>query len=177
MLATTITTNMTQKMIKTTFISTFRLLALLCLTMASQSIAGNINVFTGGNNIALEGYDLVSYFKGAPQKGKSSLYSDHKGVEYRFANEINREQFVANPDAYLPQYGGHCAYSVRMGQKMPSDATSYMIIDDKLYMLFNRATKEVWQRSPEKNIRIADGLWPSIVEQEKNDTPVDVFGF
>ena len=36
-------------------------------------------------NIALEGYDPVSYFDHQPQEGKEDIYDVYKGITYRFA--------------------------------------------------------------------------------------------
>jgi len=63
-------------------------------------------------NLAIEGYDPVSFFAGEPQKGKAELKLTHNGVTYQFASQANLNKFKANPEAYEPAYGGWCAYAM-----------------------------------------------------------------
>jgi YHS domain-containing protein len=63
------------------------------------------------NGVALEGYDAVSFFnKAEPIQGKKELSYTYKGVEWRFAEKENLSTFKATPEAYIPKYGGYCAY-------------------------------------------------------------------
>ena len=63
---------------------------------------------------------------------------------------------------YVPQFGGYCSYGVRMGKKLDIDPQAYAIRNDRLYLLLNRATREVWRKDLDRNIEIARRLWPSL---------------
>lgn len=74
----------------------------------------NINT----DNVALKGYDPVSYFASdgaSPKPGEQSIHYSYKGVIYQFVSEANLNKFKASPERYLPKYGGWCAY--RLAQK------------------------------------------------------------
>ena len=64
----------------------------------------------------LSGYDPVAYFtEGKPVRGNGYHVSHFKGVTYAFASEEHKELFDANPEKYVPAYGGYCAYGVAEG--------------------------------------------------------------
>lgn len=112
--------------------------------------------------LALAGYDPVSFFDGAPERGRSRYATQHDGVRYLFAGKTNREKFLADPDAYLPAYGGYCSYGVRVGKKFEIEPTAFEVIDGRLYLLLNMATRALWQQQTKQNISIADRNWPQI---------------
>ena len=86
----------------------------------------------------VDGYDVVSYFDGKPKKGKKKFTTKHNGVSYKFTTQENLDKFKANPVAFVPQYGGYCAYAVaEKKNKMEADAESYEIRDGKLYLFYN----------------------------------------
>ena len=64
------------------------------------------------SGLAVQGYDVVSYFSGAPTKGKSEFSLKFKDAIYYFSNEANKQKFKSNPSKYAPQYGGWCAYAM-----------------------------------------------------------------
>jgi hypothetical protein len=47
------------------------------------------------DNVAIQGYDVVSYFMGAPQKGKKSILYEYKGIVYWFNSTENLSPFSA----------------------------------------------------------------------------------
>ena len=63
------------------------------------------------STVGVGGYDPVAYFKeGKAMKGNGWHVAYHKDVTYVFANKMNRKTFEADPEKYLPAYGGYCAY-------------------------------------------------------------------
>ncbi|MGR5457454.1 YHS domain-containing (seleno)protein, partial [Vibrio alfacsensis] len=65
---------------------------------------------------AIKGYDPVAYFTvGKPLKGDSDITYEWNGAKWYFSTQENRQQFVSNPTAYTPQYGGYCAWAVSQG--------------------------------------------------------------
>jgi len=113
-------------------------------------------------NIALHGYDPVSYFQGQPEKGISSYSYKYNDIHYIFSTQKNMTIFVNNPDKHTPVFGGYCAYGVRVGKKLDIDPTAYAIEGGKLYLLLDRSTKNLWDKDRERNIAIAKRLWPTI---------------
>ena len=135
------------------------LLALVC----SLAHAEPVNVDAVG--VAAKGHDVVAMFEDAVVLGKKEFAATHDGANYRFSSKHNQSRFLAEPERYLPQYGGYCAYGVRMGQKLEIDPNSFVIREGKLYLLLNPATKRLFQQDIARNIKIANKLWPSISKE------------
>lgn len=94
--------------------------------------------FNVKNNIAMEGYDPVSYFNGKPLEGKSSFSYTHKEVTYLFSSSGNLNKFKAEPDKFEPAYGGWCAFAMGdTGDKVKIDPETYKIVGGRLYLFYN----------------------------------------
>ena len=118
-------------------------------------------------NIAIEGYDPVSYFNGTPQKGKSELKTTHGGVTYLFASQTNLQKFKASPNQYEPAYGGWCAYAMGdYGEKVKIDPETFKITDGKLYLFYNfwgNNTLTDWNKEEKKLKTSGDHNWSKII--------------
>ncbi|NKB46749.1 MAG: YHS domain protein [Legionellales bacterium] len=116
-----------------------------------------------------QGYDLVSYFtNGEPQKGNGNHTFVYENVIYLFINQDHKEKFKANPQQYLPIYGGYCAFAITMGKKVVGDPLAWQIVDDKLYLNLNKKVQKRWQQAIPENIAKANEQWPEI-----KDIPVN----
>ena len=76
---------------------------------AEAAFAEKAPIYTKKENLAVGGYDVVSYFAGTPTEGVTAFPATYKGARFLFASEANRAKFLANPAAYAPQFGGYCA--------------------------------------------------------------------
>lgn len=117
-------------------------------------------------SIAAQGYDPVAYFPeggGKPSKGKQQFSMNYRGVEYRFANEKNRERFRGNPTRYEPAYGGWCAYACAKEEYTKPNPKTYVIQDGKLLLFYNAwgtNTKNLWEKEGPQNLeRLANNFW------------------
>lgn len=139
----------------------FLFASIFCLLLQSKSALASdeINV---EDELALHGYDPVSYFSGKPIHGKDNFFSINNEVKYLFASVENKQMFDDGPEHYIPMYGGYCAYGVRMGKKLDINPLAYEINDGHLYVLLNRATHKMWEQDMAENIQISDRLWPQI---------------
>ena len=73
-----------------------------------QAVEAFKSVNTDESGVAIRGYDTVAYFtEGHARKGSKEFEYVWQGIRWRFANAAHRDLFVANPDKYMPQYGGH----------------------------------------------------------------------
>ncbi|MCG8547754.1 MAG: hypothetical protein MJE12_26450 [Alphaproteobacteria bacterium] len=138
------------------------------LFFTSAAFAGNeTNVSSGltikGKPLAVHGYDVVAYFTvGRPTVGNSKFSVVHKDATYRFASQANVDAFKADPDKFLPQYGGFCAYGVAVGGKFDGDPQLWRIVDGKLYLNLNQKIQNEWQSDIPGYIKKADRNWRSI---------------
>src|SRR5258706_12371347 len=111
-------------------VSAFLLSTVSILSAQSDEVRKkNFNI---KKNIALEGYDPVSYFDHQPQEGKEDIYTTYQGITYRFATLVNLNKFKTDAGKYEPAYGGWCAYAMgASGEKGKIDPETYKILDGK----------------------------------------------
>ncbi len=140
--------------------------ALVLSVMAPSAFADKAPVYTSVfSSQALKGYDAVSYFtEGAPTKGDKDYSYEWNGASWLFSSAENRELFIANPERYAPQYGGYCAWAVSQGYTASGDPKVWRIVDDKLYVNYNKDVGKTWSEDPEGFIRLADENWPEVLK-------------
>ena len=118
------------------------------------------------NNLALSGYDAVSYFHdGAPSKGRGQLSTTYKGAEWRFSEAEHLAAFISDPDKYAPQFGGYCAWAVAHNNTAKGDPLEWTIHNDKLYLNYNASIKARWRADKEAKIKAAEANWPTLLER------------
>lgn len=114
------------------------------------------------DNIAADGYDVVSFFSGKPQQGKLEFSTRYEGADWYFFNQANKDLFLTNPDLFAPQYGGYCAWAVAKGKLAPGSPDYWHVEDGRLYFNYNARIKRRWQKRRAKFIQSADERWPSL---------------
>src|SRR5262245_1341999 len=111
----------------------------------------------------LDGCERVAYFtEGKPVRGLASITADFLGEKYQFSSPQSRDAFAANPEKYLPQYGGHCAWAVANNSLAPGDPTVFKVVNGKLYLNVNRDVAARWEKDIPGFIRAADANWPRL---------------
>ena len=114
-------------------------------------------------NAALSGHDPVAYFTGnEPKQGAVEFRSEYKGKQYYFASVQHKELFDREPERYLPQYDGYCAFGVAMGQLFDVDPKTGQVIDGKLYVNLNRKILADFNKNVKSYIEQADKKWPDV---------------
>ena len=112
-------------------------------------------------DIGVKGYDPVAYFTlGQPTPGLDQYTYRWKGAIYRFASADNLKRFKADPEKYLPQYGGYCAYAMAINRIADIDPSRWAIVDGKLYLNNNFLSYHLWSLNKSGNIAAADHNWP-----------------
>ena len=137
----------------------FLLYASLCF---SQTIDYNTE-----KGFAVEGYDVVAYFNNQAVEGNKNFVSEYDSVKYKFVSKEHLNSFNKNPEKYLPQYGGYCAYAVgAKGDKVSIDPETFEIRNGKLYLFYNSwgiNTLKSWKNeNPELLRKKADENWKQI---------------
>ena len=117
--------------------------------------------------LAVKGYDPVSYFSGKPRKGSKNFQHEFKGVIYRFTSQANLDTFKADPEKYEPMFGGWCAFAMGdRGEKVKVDPKNFKIVDGKLHLFYKGTfvnTKPKWNKD-EDNLKVkAAKNWASIL--------------
>jgi YHS domain-containing protein len=151
-------------------ISIFFFFALCFITGSTfcQSESVRRTNFNVKKDIAIEGYDPVSYFEGKPTEGKNDIKLTYKGVTYLFTSQTNLNKFKGTPDKYEPAYGGWCAYAMgETGEKVKIDPETYTILNGKLYLFYNfwgNNTFVDWKQNEQKLKEAGDLNWRKIVQ-------------
>lgn len=115
------------------------------------------------NGVAIQGYDPVAYFESNKAiQGKSDINTEYKKALYFFSTAKNKATFLKNPEKYVPQYGGYCAYGVSENHTSPTDPQAFTIVDDKLYLNYNLKVKEMWSKDREERIAKANENWKKL---------------
>jgi YHS domain-containing protein len=141
-------------------------LALSWAGAATPAFADKAPVFTEIlQPAAAGGYDVVSFFSGTPQRGGADFTAQHAGYQYRFASAANRAKFLANPTAYLPQYGGYCAWAVSQGYTAPGRPQHWKVVNGKLYFNYNASIQEKWARDIPTLVAKGDQNWPNVLKK------------
>ena len=151
-----------------TFINRFNtaLAGLLLLaglaTLAPASAAEP--VFVGdASGAAIDGYDVVSYFSGLPQRGLPNFAVNYRGADWYFASAANAAKFRLSPDAYIPKYGGFCAYGVANGYLVKSDPLAWSIHQGRLYLNFNAILRVKWLNGRTEYLSLSEKYWPKLI--------------
>jgi YHS domain-containing protein len=128
--------------------------------------AQNSEIFVT-NGKAIDGYDPVAFFKESkPVKGVDNLSYQWKGATWLFSSPANLQAFKANPVKFAPQYGGYCAYGTAQGHKAPTEADTWTIVNDKLYLNYNLKIKATWTKDQQAFIKTADQKWPELKDRQ-----------
>ena len=153
------------------------------LLTAPAAFAGDQYVDPTG--FAVSGHDVVAYFDleqsdvGTPQPaavaGRSDITADHNGATFAFASEENRDKFLADPEAYTPQYDGHCAFGVAQGGKVPGNPDLWRIVDGKLYLNITRNVVGFWEEDIPGNLKLSEANWTDLEPQSASADPVPEF--
>ena len=141
---------------------------LLCLT-AAVSAAGAEPLVRTDDGLAVHGYDPVSYqTPGGPINGSESITVVHDGGTYRFATAENKATFTADPQRYVPAYGGWCAYAMADGDFVDVDPKTFKIVDGKLLLFYNGwlgNTLKKWNKAEPELHAKAEASWKRIVAE------------
>ena len=132
--------------------------------LAVPAFADSAPIYTPlRNHIAVGGYDTISYFSGKPMKGNKRYTTDYKDATWRFSTRANLDLFRANPEAFIPQYGGYCAWALAHGKLAKASPKNWLVEDGKLYLNFNARVQKQWLADKDIFIREADERWPDIL--------------
>jgi len=92
-------------------------------------------------------------------KGNEAIsYEWNHGV-WLFSSQANLELFKEAPEKYAPQYGGYCAYGVAKGSFAKVDPEQWTVLDDKLYLNYNKRINKRWAKKRDEYIVTGDKNW------------------
>ena len=120
----------------------------------SRAYIHSFNVSSRG--IGIEGYCPVAYFAADKAvRGNPDYASTYNDVTYYSVSADAQKMFDAEPEKYIPAYGGWCAYGMSLKDKFPVDPTNFKIVDGKLLLFLknkNVDAREGWNKGNEKKL-------------------------
>ena len=139
-------------------------ICLLSLFVASAAYAASpIAAVNTEHDLAIKGFDPVSYFTDRkPVRGSAQFSTSYKGVEYRFVSAEHRDRFLAEPEKFVPQYGGYCAFAIALNTIADIDPDEWAIVNDKLYLNNSFFSQKLWSLDKSGNIAHGDRNWPLV---------------
>lgn len=136
----------------------------------SDTVQTTVLINLDSTGVAIEGYDPVAYFtESKAVKGLSGIRSTHAGATYHFATAEHRQLFESDPDRFIPQFGGYCAYAASINTISPVDPEYWEIVEGRLLLQHNQKAWDLWHKDAKVNLVKADRNWPGIVE--RNGSP------
>lgn len=143
------------------------LASFIFLTISLFALAVEPLIYSDENLGAIKGVDPVAYFylsEGeAAVQGLTEFTYEWEGAIWYFSSSDNLKKFQANPDKYIPQYGGYCAFAVSHNFTKPVDPDFWRIIEGKLYLNLSNEVQEKWLKDVSGNINRADKNWPKLL--------------
>jgi hypothetical protein len=114
--------------------------------------------------LAMNGIDPVAYFTdAAPLYGRADQEVRYAGAIWRFRNEGNKAAFIANPDVYMPRYGGYDPVALGRALAVPGNPLIWVLAGERLYLFYNDEARDRFIADPDEAILHADNKWPSVV--------------
>ena len=122
--------------------------------------------------VAVDGYDVVSYFTDArPTPGKAEFQSIYGHAKYFFASAVHKAHFDKEPQKYVPQYGGYCGYAASKGLVVEVNPEYWTIENERLVLQKGSIPAMLWKRDVPGQMRAADENWPRLVEEKGDCLP------
>jgi len=137
--------------------------ALVAASGVSAETPRPINTLGSADGLAIRGYDPVAYFSdGGPRLGKPEFTVRHGGANWRFASAEHKALFEADPNRYMPAYGGFCAYGASRGYLVKIEPEAWSIVAGRLYLNYDLGVRETWLGRTKTYIARANGNWPRL---------------
>ena len=114
--------------------------------------------------LAISGYDPVAFFTdGKPMTGNADCELRYGGAVWRFANVGNRAAFAAQPEVYMPRYGGYDPLGVARGVAVAGNPNVWLIAGERLFLFYDGARRDKFAADPDRAIGSADRKWPEVL--------------
>jgi YHS domain-containing protein len=127
--------------------------------LATSALAAPPPVSQSGG-YAIGGFDVVAYHvKKAAVRGKPEFSHVWREATWLFESAENRAKFAANPEAYVPQYGGYCVVGLANGKQGRGDPQAWTVRNGKLYLTVNQQANQRFSADGDTYISKADDWW------------------
>jgi hypothetical protein len=113
--------------------------------------------------IALYGFDPVSYFlEGAAQIGSDAHELIFDGFAWHFRSEANRAAFRAEPDVYVPRFGGYDPVALTRGAPVAGNPAIFAVYESRLYLFQKPESRDEFLANPAVTAEGARANWARV---------------
>ena len=138
-------------------------LTALPLERSEADVAGELVVADQLSGVALYGFDPVSYFiDGVARVGSQSFELSFGRLTWRFRNQANRAAFRAEPDAYVPRFGGYDPVALLRGAPVAGHPAIFAMHDGRLFLFHRPENRAAFLADPAGSIEGARAAWPVV---------------
>ena len=141
--------------------------------MSGSTLEPTVTLNKNSANLVLDGYDAVAYFnENLPREGKPEFTAEYRGAKWQFVSAENRDAFQKEPEKYMPQYGGYCAWAVGHGYTADTDPETGKVVGGKLYLNYSKDVAVKWNQDTGKYISEGDRNWENLsgkAEESRKD--------
>lgn len=129
------------------------------------------------DGVAIKGYDVVAYFReNRAIIGEETYSYKWADTKWLFGSQEYLDLFKSDPEKYLPQYGGYCAFGTSEGYLAATNPEAFTIYRGKLYLNFAKYVRKRWSEKIDAKIATADRLWPDAkVTQPIKAKPIPIW--
>jgi hypothetical protein len=116
------------------------------------------------SGLAINGIDPVAYFThAAPLYGDADHEYRYAGTIWRFRNVGDQAAFAANPDVYMPRYGGYDPMGLGRGVAVAGNPLVWAMVREHVYLFYDEGSRGRFLANPDEAIEIADEKWPAVL--------------
>lgn len=149
-----------------------RLLAILLLSVSTWVFASAAQPVSVRDGAPIGGKDTLAYHERVNRDthkttdGRPAFTVLYLGHAWRFASQASADKFAANPQAYVPQYNGHCANALASSEGLiTTNGTVWEFFGDKLYLFYAERGRQRWlQGDWQAFSKEADAAWKGILQ-------------
>jgi hypothetical protein len=115
------------------------------------------------SGLAISGFDPVAYFTDAKAiQGKGEFEQVVAGTAWRFENAGNSAAFRADPDVYMPRFGGYDPVGVARGVAVAGNPRLWIISGERLYLFYSAEARDEFAGDSDRIAATADREWPAV---------------
>jgi hypothetical protein len=148
-----------------------RMLAILLLSLSTLTVASAAEPVSTRDGAPIGGKDTVAYHERANRDahkatdGRLAFTVQYLGHAWRFASQASADKFAASPQAWVPQYNGHCANALASSEGLIStNGNVWEFFGDKLYLFYAERGRQRWlQGDWQAFSKEADAAWKAIL--------------
>jgi hypothetical protein len=117
------------------------------------------------SGLAIYGYDPVALpAEGKAVLGKPELEAEALGYVWRFTSAANRAAFLADPETYLPLFGGNDAKAVADGRMIWGDPAIFLLAGGRAAFFRTAEERDAFAADSGMRRKAAEA-WPEVARQ------------